>query len=74
MSLLKDISYQTADAPQVWLFKENYTGEVQNVYIFRKEMDGEFESWASAFLRKKVVDLQYTKNAAGNEVLKIRIK
>lgn len=74
MNLLKDLSYQTAAAQQVWLFKEDFAGEVKNVYVFNKKTDGEFDTWAAAFLRRAVVDLQYTKNASGSEVLKIRIK
>lgn len=69
MNLLKDTLRITAHAKQVWLMRENFTGDVNNVYIFRKEVDGDFAVWASAFLRRKVIDMQYTKNA-----IKIKIK
>lgn len=69
MNLLKDTLKITARAKQVWLMRENFNGGVNKVYIFRKETDGDFAAWASAFLCRKVIDMQFTKNA-----IKIKIR
>lgn len=69
MNLLKDTLKITARAKQVWLMRESFNGGVNKVYIFRKASDGDFAVWASAFLRRKVIDMQFTENA-----IKIKIR
>ena len=62
MNLLKDIVKVTAHASQVWLMKENFAGKVKNVYIFRRE-NGDFAEWAAEYLLRKVINVQFTKDA-----------
>ena len=62
INLLKDIIKITTNASQVWLMKENFAGKVKNVYIFRRE-NGDFAEWASEYLRRKVINVQFTKDA-----------
>ena len=62
MNLLKDIIKITAHASQVWLMKENFAGKVRNVYIFRRE-NGDFAEWAAEYLLRKVIHVEFTKDA-----------
>ena len=62
MNLLKDIVKITAHASQVWLLKENFFGKVRNVYIFRRE-NGDFTEWAAEYLLRKVINVEFTKDA-----------
>ena len=62
INLLKDIITITAHAPQVWLMKENFAGKVKNVYIFRRE-NGDFATWASEYLLRKVIHVEFAKDA-----------
>ena len=62
MNLLKDIVKITDHAQQVWLMKENFFGKVRNVYIFRRE-NGDFAEWAAEYLLRKVINVQFTKDA-----------
>ena len=62
MNLLKDIVKITAHAQQVWLMKENFFGKVKNVYIFRRE-NGDFAEWAAEYLLRKVINVEFTKDA-----------
>ena len=62
INLLKDIIKVTAHASQVWLMKENFAGKVKNVYIFRRE-NGDFAEWAAEYLLRKVINVQFTKDA-----------
>ena len=62
INLLKDIIKITAHASQVWLLKENFAGRVRNVYIFRRE-NGDFAEWAAEYLLRKVINVQFTKDA-----------
>ena len=62
INLLKDIITITAHAPQVWLMKENVAGKVKNVYIFRRE-NGDFAEWAAEYLLRKVINVEFTKDA-----------
>ena len=61
-NLLKDIVKITAHASQVWLMKENFAGRVKNVYIFRRE-NGDFAEWAAEYLLRKVIHVEFTKDA-----------
>ena len=62
INLLKDIVKVTAHASQVWLMKENFAGKVKNVYIFRRE-NGDFAEWAAEYLLRKVIHVEFTKDA-----------
>ena len=62
INLLKDIIKITAHASQVWLMKENFAGKVKNVYIFRRE-NGDFATWAAEYLLRKVIHVEFTKDA-----------
>lgn len=62
INLLKDIIKITAHASQVWLLKENFFGKVRNVYIFRRE-NGDFAEWAAEYLLRKVINVEFTKDA-----------
>lgn len=62
INLLKDIVKITAHASQVWLMKENFAGKVRNVYIFRRE-NGDFAEWAAEYLLRKVINVEFTKDA-----------
>lgn len=62
MNLLRDIVKITAHASQVWLMKENFAGRVKNVYIFRRE-NGDFAEWAAEYLLRKVINVEFTKDA-----------
>lgn len=62
INLLKDIIKITAHASQVWLMKENFAGKVKNVYIFRRE-NGDFAEWAAEYLLRKVIHVEFTKDA-----------
>ena len=62
INLLKDIIKVTAHASQVWLMKENFAGKVKNVYIFRRE-NGDFAEWAAEYLLRKVIHVEFTKDA-----------